>query len=222
MQRFTVIFLLTIGLLGIDAFARPKRPSQLPNGNVFQCSNCHVSPGGGGTRNAFGQQVANGFLDGNGDVIWGPALAALDADQDGVTNGEELQDPTGEWAIGMANPGDVSLVSNPGDPESTVGIAVSAFALPKAFELQQNYPNPFNPSTTIEFSVPTTAIASLTIYNALGQPIRELVNEIVQPGHYSFLWDGLDSNGEPMGSGLYLARLQADGVEKTIRMLLMK
>lgn len=102
--------------------ARPFRPSQIPNGALNGCANCHVSPLGGGPRNVFGQSVESGFLSapgGAGNVQWGPALAALDADGDGFTNGGELQDPDGTWQVGQAQPGAAELVSLPGDPADT-------------------------------------------------------------------------------------------------------
>jgi hypothetical protein len=46
---------------------------------------------------------------------WTLTLANQDSDGDGFTNGEELQDPSGAWAIGKPDPGDVSFVSNPSD-----------------------------------------------------------------------------------------------------------
>ena len=93
--------------------ARPHRVAQIPNGQVNSCANCHINPGGGGTRNAFGQSVEGSFLSG-GNVVWGAALAQLDADGDGVANGAELQDPGGSWTVGQAAPGSTSLVTNPG------------------------------------------------------------------------------------------------------------
>ena len=53
-----------------------------------------------------------------GDVVWGPELAALDADGDGFTNGEELQDPEGAWRLGDPKPGNPDAVTHPGDPDS--------------------------------------------------------------------------------------------------------
>src|SRR5690606_27003442 len=47
----------------------------------------------------------------------------------------------------------------------------------KEFALEQNYPNPFNPSTRIRFSIPSSEIVNLTVYNFLGEKITELVNE---------------------------------------------
>ena len=55
-------------------------------------------------------------------VLWGPALAGLNADGDGATNGAELQDPTGAWSVGQPQPGTPALVTNPGIAESDTTI----------------------------------------------------------------------------------------------------
>ena len=51
-------------------------------------------------------------------VQWGPALANLDADGDGLSNGFELNDPAGGWIAGDPPPGTLAGVTNPGNPES--------------------------------------------------------------------------------------------------------
>ncbi len=98
-------------------FPREFRPGQIPNGTVNSCQNCHVDPAGGGERNAFGKLIEARFLIGE-NVDWNPLLASLDADNDGVTNGEELQDPFGLWTIGSTAPGNSSLVTLPGSSSS--------------------------------------------------------------------------------------------------------
>ena len=109
--------LLMCSILSTSADARSSRMRQVPNGTVLRCVACHVSSGG--PRNAFGLQIEADFLSQagfSGVVLWGPELAALDADGDGATNGEELGDPDGTWQQGDANPEDE--VFFPGDAES--------------------------------------------------------------------------------------------------------
>jgi len=95
-------------------WSTPKRVDHIPNGNVFSCANCHIDPAGGGQRNAFGQHVEFYFLDEEGDVVWNGDLSLMDSDSDGISNGSELQDPSGTWTIGKPDPGDPDHVLNPG------------------------------------------------------------------------------------------------------------
>jgi hypothetical protein len=86
---------------------------------VYGCLNCHDSPAGGTPRNAFGvtiEENAGIYLDFFGNVVWQASLASIDSDGDGVSNGAELQDPTGAWRIGQPQPGNPALVTNPGYP----------------------------------------------------------------------------------------------------------
>ena len=102
-----------------SAFANAHRPGQVPNGTGFSCGLCHEGGVGGAPRTPFGATVEGMFLDppapSNGDVLWGPALAAIDSDMDGFTNGEELCDPDGTWSTGDANPTCADGPTHPGD-----------------------------------------------------------------------------------------------------------
>ncbi len=55
---------------------------------------------------------------------------------------------------------------------------------PTQFFLSQNYPNPFNEKTVIKYCVPLKTKVHIAIYNTHGEMIRELVNEIKNPGTY--------------------------------------
>jgi hypothetical protein len=122
MKLFTFLSMFVLVLYFTEeSWAREKRVGQIPNGSVNTCANCHNNPGGGGPRNAFGQEVEANFLDGNGDVIWTYALARLDSDGDGIPNGVELQDANALWSIGEDAPGILDRVRNPGSAASFHG-----------------------------------------------------------------------------------------------------
>jgi hypothetical protein len=123
-QRIVITSLMLSGsLLSTAAYARPFRVAQVPNGNVNGCATCHVSSAGGGPRNVFGQVVEASFLStpgSSGNVLWGSALAGLDSDADGRSNGSELLDPQGSWTTGSSNPGNPTQVTNPGVAQASV------------------------------------------------------------------------------------------------------
>ena len=78
--------------------------------------------------------------------------------------------------------------------------------LPDKFNLAQNYPNPFNPVTFIRYTLPDNKAnyqVIIKVYNSLGQLITTLVNEEKSPGTYQVLWNGKDSNGKVVTSGVY-------------------
>jgi hypothetical protein len=96
------------------------------------------------------------------------------------------------------------------------------FEQPRQFELQQNYPNPFNPETEIQFQLANSRDVKLTIFNIIGQPIRTLADSPYQAGYHSLKWNGKDSNGNDVSSGVYLYNLQAGDFTQTKKMLLIR
>ena len=98
-----------------------------------------------------------------------------------------------------------------------VGVEPVSNTVPENFHLKQNYPNPFNPSTTIEFDLQESAFVTLEIYNVVGQKVRTLVKEQLQPGTYKSLFD---AQGLP--SGNYFYKLTAGDFTATSQMSLTK
>ncbi len=95
--------------------------------------------------------------------------------------------------------------------------------VPTQFELRQNYPNPFNPTTTITFSQPSTSLITLKIYNVLGREIATLADETFSQGIHYIEWNGRDSNGIPVGSGVYFYVLRSSsGFFDSNKMLFIK
>jgi hypothetical protein len=89
--------------------------------------------------------------------------------------------------------------------------------LPSKVRLRPNYPNPFNPTTQIEFALPESQPVTLEVYNTLGQRVRTLLDKQMPAGNHSVTFDAA---GLP--SGVYLYRLQADKVQRSQKMLLVK
>jgi hypothetical protein len=95
-------------------------------------------------------------------------------------------------------------------------------SLPHRFEIAQNYPNPFNPVTTIKYSVPSRSLVSIEVFNIVGRKVRTLVNTSRAAGNHIVTWDGNDSDGQSVSTGVYLYRLQAGDFSETKKMLLLK
>jgi len=81
--------------------------------------------------------------------------------------------------------------------------------IPASFLLKQNFPNPFNGETNIVYSLPENREVELTIYDILGTEVITLVNDFQDAGEYNVTWNGRNSNGTPIPSGIYFYRITA-------------
>jgi len=88
--------------------------------------------------------------------------------------------------------------------------------------LGSNFPNPFNPTTTIQFSLAEAGHATLNIYNTRGQLVRQLAKANMMAGKHQLIWDGRDSRGRSVSSGIYFYRLIAGKYSQSRKMILMK
>ncbi|HDQ15535.1 MAG TPA: T9SS type A sorting domain-containing protein [Bacteroidetes bacterium] len=86
---------------------------------------------------------------------------------------------------------------------------------PEEFKLNQNYPNPFNSSTTISYDLSVSCSIRLEIFNCLARKIKILVLEQQNPGSYNVTWNGKDFNDQDVASGIYLAKLKVEYLNKT-------
>lgn len=90
------------------------------------------------------------------------------------------------------------------------------------FTLHQNQPNPFNPSTEIVFDIRQTGRVRLVVYNAIGQQIKTLVDEVLAPGRFGKTWDATDTSGRPVASGVYFYRLSTQSFLDVKKMVLIR
>jgi len=94
--------------------------------------------------------------------------------------------------------------------------------IPEQTFIDQNYPNPFNPSTTIRYGLSEDAHVTLKLYNMLGREVATLVNEFLPAGYKSAVWDGRNSSGSTVSSGMYFYRIEAGSFVSAHRMILLK
>ena len=85
------------------------------------------------------------------------------------------------------------------------------------YSLEQNYPNPFNPNTTIKFSITGEVWVNLTVFNILGEKVKDLKNEMMKPGYYE-----VEFEASHLASGVYLYKIKAGDFVQTKKMILMK
>ncbi|MDI6739525.1 MAG: FlgD immunoglobulin-like domain containing protein, partial [Candidatus Edwardsbacteria bacterium] len=81
---------------------------------------------------------------------------------------------------------------------------------------------PFNSSTTVRFNLPAASRVRIVIYNVAGQLVRELANGMAGPGAHVLEWDGTGADGRTAAPGVYVCRLDAGGMTRQIKLVLMR
>jgi hypothetical protein len=109
------------------------------------------------------------------------------------------------------------------DPEFDPNdVALPVTVGPGATGLGQNYPNPFNPTTTIPFVLTEDKDVRLSVFDAQGKLVQVLANKTFPAGSHDVIWNGRDSNGNSVASGMYFCRLEAPGMVQTRKLVLLK
>ncbi len=109
------------------------------------------------------------------------------------------------------------------DASSFVGIQEEmGYERMKESSLGQNHPNPFNSSTTIEYAIEKDGEAQIAVYNILGQKVKTLLHGHNTKGSHTVVWDGKDTDDNPVASGVYFYKMESEGRALTEKMILMK
>jgi aminopeptidase N len=107
-----------------------------------------------------------------------------------------------------------------GEPYVPTGVAENPPA--HEFTLAQNHPNPFNPTTTIRFVLPEKALATIRVYEVAGHLVATVLSENLDAGPHKIAWNGKDSRGESVASGVYFYSLVAGEHKATRKMVLLR
>ena len=95
-------------------------------------------------------------------------------------------------------------------------------SIPENFALHQNFPNPFNPTTSIEYDLPEFSIVNISIFDLMGRKVMSLINLKQPAGYQSIRWDGTNSFGEIVSTGMYIYTIQAGDFRQAKKMVLVK
>jgi hypothetical protein len=89
--------------------------------------------------------------------------------------------------------------------------------VPQRYRLEQNYPNPFNPSTIINFSIPSSGMVDLRVFDILGREVAVLVNGMTVAGNHTVPFDA-----STLATGVYFYTLVSGDFRETKKMLMIK
>ncbi len=155
-----------------------------------------------------------------GGVITGLGIDIDDSDHDydQVTGNGRLVFQIGNSCVPVFEARDV-FVSFATVEEAGV---ISEDILPEKFAVYDNYPNPFNPTTQISFDLTENSVTEVSVWNLLGQKITTLYTGDLNAGHHTVKFDGKDSNGSILPSGVYIYRVAAGNNVSTKKMMLLK
>ncbi len=126
------------------------------------------------------------------------------------------------WNKFMANPEIQPMLNSIGFvPDSTTDVKDENPVI-SDFRIIGNYPNPFNPITNIVFSLPKSQNIHFTVYNNLGQVVKEITEEQLPAGFNEIKWNGDDQLGRSVSSGIYFYQIKSADNFLTGKMVLTK
>ncbi len=97
------------------------------------------------------------------------------------------------------------------------------YTAPKSIVLHPNFPNPCNPTTTIAFEVPYAACVQLSVYDMAGRLVKVLAEQKkMRSGYHALHWDGTDTRGESVSSGVYIVSLVSRDYSSARKLVLIK
>ena len=109
------------------------------------------------------------------------------------------------------------------DLGTTMGFEDEINTNPYEYALHENFPNPFNPETQIRFSIGGEESVKLIIYDMMGRQVQTLIDgDSFSSGYHVVNWNGLDSKGQKVPSGVYIYRIKAGTFIADKKMLLVK
>jgi len=124
---------------------------------------------------------------------------------------EKPDELAGISLVYLGHDSDTGIIAKEAPPTAVAADAPSAFAV------AQSTPNPFNPTTTISFTIPEAGNVTVDVFNVAGQKVDTLVNDFMDAGSHSVVWDGSNR-----ASGVYFYTVTSGEFTKTMKMTLLR
>jgi len=144
----------------------------------------------------------------------------------------QVEDRDGAFEDGDVIPGVTYsywiTVSRPGEPDAGAGpilvtvLSGSGGGAPRALVLGRIRPNPFRPSAAFSVSLDRDGPYVVRVFRADGSLVRTLADSRGRQGILPFTWDGTDDRGRPVGAGVYLFELRAQGRVRVQKAVLLR
>ena len=176
------------------------------------------------TNNGNNTSFKEYLVDGNINSARGAWAADLDKDGDAdLLSVARKSNQVAWYKVGSSSSARFLADGETADSD-TIAVENDVLSPPQAgtFALHQNYPNPFNPETRIEYELAEPVPVRLTIYDVLGREVISLANAEQAAGVHRVMWNGVDTNGIRVSSGMYFCKLQAGSFIALKRMMLVQ
>ncbi len=165
---------------------------------------------------------------GNVRAIKNHGIIEITSENDQISFFYDIKTPGESWIINNMETKEEYLLSATGNINIPGEIQIlelkknNFLEVPEKFAFHPAYPNPFNPSTAFRFDVPVTSKVKLSIYNLMGEEVRNLVKGNMQSGSHTVVWDGLNAAGYSLSAGVYLSRIESENFIKTQKLIFLK
>jgi len=154
-------------------------------------------------------------------VMCHPAIIDWENDDYAWIHLEHISNRNNVWYVGFGHLYAYHFLQST-YPDLNLTTKESEIVVPEQIMIYQNYPNPFNPITTIRYDLPKDTFVKVTIYDILGNVIKNLVNRSQHSGNNSIQWNATNNIGQPVSAGIYLYTIQAGEFVQTKKMVLLK
>jgi flagellar hook assembly protein FlgD len=154
-----------------------------------------------------------GFENGNGDLFKVQLLALEEGDVIINIVNAELRDTLNNYIQNQTENGVIHIINPNSVEENNDDEPVTSIAA---------YPNPFNSSTRIEFISTVSEETEFSIYSIIGERVFYIEPQSLNNNYYSIQWDGQDSEGNFLPSGIYLLTAGSKIYSKTFKLVLLK